>query len=163
METEWYLVQQHGEGKYGPFRTSELQALVDDGRLTPNDRLWSEGMDDWEPAFQLTHLNIQWPHNRNVPPPVDPFPMPASTTGDVRYDPTDRYVAAALAILLGYLGLHKFYYGATGSGIIMLLLSITCLGVSVTWPLAIIEGVIYLTKSPEEFHRLYRIEKKGWL
>ncbi len=163
METEWYLVREQGGEQYGPFRASELQGLVDDGRLTPTDRLWSEGMSDWEPASALTQLGLNWPQTRKVPPPVNPYEPSIDTRGGVRYDESDRFIAAALAILLGYLGVHKFFYGATSAGIIMLLLTFTCLGSVVIWPLAIIEGVIYLTKSPEEFHRLYRVEKKGWL
>ena len=163
METEWYLVREHGGEQYGPFRTSELQGLVDDGRLTPTDRLWSDGMTDWQPASSLSQLGLNWPQLRKVPPPVSPYGQPTVQGDGPRYDESDRFIAAALAILLGTFGAHKFFYGATGAGVIMLLLTFTCVGSAFTWPLGIIEVVIYLTKSPEEFHRLYRVEKKGWL
>jgi TM2 domain-containing membrane protein YozV len=164
METEWYLVREHGGEQYGPFRTSELQGLVDDGRLTPTDRMWSEGMSEWEPASSLANLGVAWPQMRKIPPPVNPY-EPTVPPGDgPRYDESDRFIAAALAFLLGGLGVHKIFYGATSAGITMLLISILpiCMGFAITVPISIIEGVIFLTKSPEEFHRIYRVEKKGW-
>ena len=64
------------------------------------------------------------------------------------------------AILLGYLGVHKFILGYTTEGIIQLALGlITC---GLTSIVSIIEGIIYLTKSDEEFVRTYIQGKKGW-
>jgi len=64
------------------------------------------------------------------------------------------------AILLGYLGVHKFILGYTTEGIIQLALGlITC---GLTSIVSIIEGIIYLTKSDEEFVRTYIQNKKGW-
>lgn len=65
------------------------------------------------------------------------------------------------AILLGPFGIHKFLLGYTSEGIIWLLLSIFTLG-SVTGLLGVIEGIIYLTKSDEEFYQTYQVHKKGW-
>ncbi len=74
-----------------------------------------------------------------------------------------KMAAGICAILLGHLGIHKFILGLTTPGIIMLLLTITCVGYPVMHIIGIIEGIIYLTKSDEEFYRLYAVEKKGWL
>lgn len=70
--------------------------------------------------------------------------------------------------MLGGLGVHKFIIGATTAGIIMLLVSLaggflTC-GVTygVMHIIGVIEGIIYLTKSDEEFERIYVQGKKGW-
>ena len=49
----------------------------------------------------------------------------------------DRLVAALLAFLLGWLGVHRFYLGRIGSGIAMLLLSCTLIGLLVTVLLAV--------------------------
>jgi len=84
--------------------------------------------------------------------------------------PTDskRILAGVLAIVLGSLGVHKFVMGLTTPGIIMLVVTIvlgapTCgAGISVMALIGIIEGVIYLTKTDEEFHQIYEVEKKGW-
>lgn len=72
-----------------------------------------------------------------------------------------RLAAGLLAILLGPFGIHKFLLGYTSEGIIWLLISLFTLG-SVTGILGIIEGIIYLTKSDEEFYQTYQVHKKGW-
>ncbi len=77
----------------------------------------------------------------------------------------DKKIAAGIvAILLGSLGVHKFILGYTTEGIIMLLVTVlTCgLGAMVTSIIGIVEGIIYLTKSDEEFVRTYIQNKKGW-
>ena len=55
-------------------------------------------------------------------------------------------------------GVHKFYLGYTKEGIIQIVLSFLCVGVLIGW----IEGIIYLTKSDEEFVATYINGKKGW-
>ncbi|HLW67066.1 MAG TPA: TM2 domain-containing protein [Gemmataceae bacterium] len=70
-----------------------------------------------------------------------------------------RILAGILAIVVGGFGVHKFVLGMTTPGIIMLLLA--CTGVSGI--IGLIEGIIYLTKSDEEFIRLYQSENpKQW-
>jgi TM2 domain-containing membrane protein YozV len=75
-----------------------------------------------------------------------------------------KVAAGMCGILLGSLGIHKFILGLTTPGIIMLLVSLlTCgLGAIPMWIIGLVEGIIYLTKSDEEFYRLYGVEKKGW-
>lgn len=76
-----------------------------------------------------------------------------------------RVIAGILGILLGALGVHKFVLGYTNEGIIMLAITIvTCgVGAAFTSLLGLIEGIIYLTKSDEEFVYTYQVNKKGWL
>lgn len=63
----------------------------------------------------------------------------------------DRTTAALLAIFLGGLGVHKFYMGDTGMGILYLVFCWTFIPAIV----GLIEGIIYLTKSDEEFAQTY--------
>jgi TM2 domain-containing membrane protein YozV len=72
--------------------------------------------------------------------------------------------AGILAILLGSLGIHKFILGYTTPGVIMLLISVLSCGTLAVVPsvIGIIEGIIYLTKSDEEFVRTYIQGQKGW-
>jgi TM2 domain-containing membrane protein YozV len=70
-----------------------------------------------------------------------------------------KIVAGILAIMLGGLGVHKFYLGMTTAGIIELILGV-CTGLG--FVLGIIEGIIYLTKSDEDFYQTYQVEKKAW-
>ncbi|WP_158730093.1 MULTISPECIES: TM2 domain-containing protein [unclassified Flavobacterium] len=69
--------------------------------------------------------------------------------------------AGLLAILLGPLAIHKFFLGYTTEGIIWLLISLFTCG-TVTTLLGFIEGIIYLTKSDEEFYQTYQVGKKAW-
>ncbi|MDR3689139.1 MAG: TM2 domain-containing protein [Fimbriimonas sp.] len=67
--------------------------------------------------------------------------------------------AGILAILLGGFGVHKFYLGNVTAGIIQIVLSF-CFGLGGL--IGIIEGIIYLTKSDEQFVSEYVIGKKSW-
>ena len=72
--------------------------------------------------------------------------------------------AGICAILIGALGVHKFILGYTTEGVIMLLLTLLTCGLAgmVTGVIGIVEGIIYLTKSDEEFVRTYVQNKRGW-
>ena len=78
-----------------------------------------------------------------------------------------KIAAGVLALLLGGLGIHKFYIGANGAGVIMLLVSIVGLvfaGIpsAIVAIIALIEGIIYLTRTDEDFYQTYEIGKKAW-
>lgn len=77
------------------------------------------------------------------------------------YQDNKKIAAGLLAILLGPLGIHKFLLGYTNEGIVWLVISLCTCG-TVTSILGLIEGIIYLTKSDEEFYQTYQIGKKGW-
>lgn len=70
-----------------------------------------------------------------------------------------KVLAGVLAILLGGFGVHKFILGYTKEGIIQLILGLAC-GVGAL--IGLIEGIIYLTKSDEDFYNTYQVGKKGW-
>ncbi len=70
-----------------------------------------------------------------------------------------KIVAGICGILLGGLGVHKFILGYTKEGIIQIVLFLLC-GIGAI--IGLIEGIIYLTKSDEEFVKTYIANKKGW-
>ena len=77
----------------------------------------------------------------------------------------DKKVAAGICgILLGALGIHKFILGYTKEGVIMLLITVLTLGFAafITGLIGLIEGILYLTKSDEDFVATYVTSKKGW-
>jgi TM2 domain-containing membrane protein YozV len=75
-----------------------------------------------------------------------------------------RIVAAVLAIVLPGLGVHKFVLGMTTPGLIYLLTLLFCGAFGgITCVLSVIEGIVYLTKSDEEFIKNYQGENpKQW-
>ena len=75
-----------------------------------------------------------------------------------------KIVAGILGIVLGAFGIHKFILGYTTEGIIMLAITLVSCGIlgMVTSVIGIVEGIMYLTKSDEEFVRTYIQNKKGW-
>lgn len=79
----------------------------------------------------------------------------------------NKLVAGLLAILLGSLGIHKFYLGYTTAGIIMLVVTLVGslvfgLGPLVMWVIGVIEGILYLTKSDQDFYNVYVANQKAW-
>ena len=77
----------------------------------------------------------------------------------------DKKIAAGICgIILGAFGVHKFILGYTKEGTIMLLVTVLSLGF-LGWIMGIIglvEGIIYLTKSDDDFVQTYGDGKKGW-
>jgi TM2 domain-containing membrane protein YozV len=61
----------------------------------------------------------------------------------------DRTIAALLAIFLGTFGIHKFYLGDIGLGIVYVIFSWT----GIPALIGFIEGIIYFTKTDAEFQR----------
>lgn len=70
-----------------------------------------------------------------------------------------KVVAGILGILVGIFGIHKFYLGYTKAGVIQLILGLLC---GIGGIIGLIEGIIYLTKSDEEFEEAYVINQKEW-
>lgn len=59
--------------------------------------------------------------------------------------PKSKITAFLLALFLGTLGVHRFYLGHGGTGVVMLLLSLTFVGLVVTIPWALIDCILILT------------------
>ncbi len=83
-----------------------------------------------------------------------------------------KILAGILGIVLGAFGVHKFILGYNKEGGILLGITLigivlTCLGVGIfmIWIsqlIGLIEGIIYLTKSDEEFYNTYQAGRKPW-
>ncbi len=94
-----------------------------------------------------------------APDPVVPGPPPAQSE--------KKLVAGILAILLGSLGIHKFYLGYQKEGIIMLVIGIVgwflcAIPTMIVGIIGVVEGVLYLTKPDAEFDRTYVTGRKPW-
>ncbi|MFV0388011.1 MAG: TM2 domain-containing protein [Pyrinomonadaceae bacterium] len=85
-----------------------------------------------------------------------------------------KLVAGICGILLGGFGVHKFVLGYNNEGFILLgcevlAIALTVISCGILSPLVfvpsligLIEGIIYLTKSDDEFVQTYIINKKPW-
>lgn len=87
-----------------------------------------------------------------------------AASSDLRKAGGDKLAAGLCGIFLGYLGIHKFLLGMTTPGLILLLVSLgTCgIGIAVTGTIGLIEGIIYLTRTDEDFYETYVVGKKPW-
>jgi TM2 domain-containing membrane protein YozV len=71
-----------------------------------------------------------------------------------------RIISGVLGLVLGYLGVHKFVLGYTTQGIIQIILTIVTCGLAGL--IGFIEGIIYLTKTDEEFIHIYQRNSRPW-
>ncbi len=90
-----------------------------------------------------------------------------------------KLVCGLLAILLAGLGIHKFILGYTGAGAIMLVVTLVSsfIVLALSWLLvgfcclpvlfavgviSIVEGIIYLTKTDDQFYETYMVGRRDW-
>ena len=64
-----------------------------------------------------------------------------------------RGIAGLLAILVGAIGVHYFYIGKTGAGVVFLLATLLSCGLLdvVTEIVSLIQGILFFTSTQEEF------------
>ncbi len=90
----------------------------------------------------------------------------------IQREKSKRIIAGVAGILLGYLGVHKFILNYNTEGIILLSMTgismlLTCVIIgafTIYIPILIgfVEGIVYLTKSDEEFIETYQTNRKSW-
>lgn len=127
------------------------------------------------------------------PPTPQAPPSPGPVWGTVPLAPAradagqKKLVAGVLALLFGWLGVHKFYLGYPGPGLVMLGLSLGVWVVALVlslltfllaaplvlplaglvaggvWLLGVAEGVIYLSQSDGQFADRYLDGRRPWL
>lgn len=86
-----------------------------------------------------------------------------------------KILTGIMALLLGGLGIHKFILGYTIEGIIILVINLVILPIlgfvtcGLGWSLyfftpiiPLIEGIIYLTKTDQDFYNTYMVNKRPW-
>jgi TM2 domain-containing membrane protein YozV len=117
------------------------------------------------PAIGAQPYQAQADYQQPYQPSYEPIQPPTPMYGqpmvqDWKTAGADKKVVAGIcAILLGGFGVHKFILGYTNEGIVQLLLGLFC---GVGGIIGIVEGIIYLTKTDEEFVRTYVYGHKGW-
>jgi TM2 domain-containing membrane protein YozV len=82
------------------------------------------------------------------------------------YGGKSNIAAGILGVFLGGIGVHKFYLGYTTPAVVMLLCGtlgwLLILPGLAVWLIGFIEGILYLTKSPEEFETVYVKNARHW-
>ena len=133
-----------------------LKQLIGSGQVRPQDLVWREGMAEWQAAASVPGLLATLPATVAGAPALPARPE------------SKRVLAGVMGILFGAFGVHKFIIGLTTPAIIMLLVSlvggiVTCgMAYGVMHVIGLVEGIIYLSKSDEEFYQTYIIKQKGW-
>ena len=77
--------------------------------------------------------------------------VPPGALGSISPSGRSRVAAAIFAILLGGIGIHKFYLGRIGQGILYILFCWTFIPALI----GLIEGIIYLTMTDDAFIQKY--------
>jgi TM2 domain-containing membrane protein YozV len=158
--------------QYGPASAGELRRWLAENRVNARTLIQPEGAADWKPLSSIPELMADL---KPPLPPLPPGPPPIGALPPTLASRASAKIPAGICgILLGAFGVHKFILGYTAAGGIMLtvaLLSIfggvlTC---GLLWPgylvmhlIGLIEGIIYLTKTDDEFVRTYVEGRKEW-
>ena len=147
--------------QYGPVTAEQLRGWMAENRVNAQTLVQTDGSQDWKPLGSLPEFAADL-----KPPPMSATPPPTITPPPSTSNPraSNKLPAGLCGILLGGLGVHKFILGYTGAGLIMLLVTVlTCfLASPVMHIIGLIEGIIYLCKSDDEFVRVYVDGRKEW-
>jgi TM2 domain-containing membrane protein YozV len=149
--------------EYVPASTEQLRQWIWEGRANAQTKAQASGDTDWKHLADFPEFHAVLGISAGAPPLISP-PVQAQLT---RPPGADKKIVAGVVALIPYtgaLGIHKFILGNTGAGVTRLLITVlTCgIGGAVMYIISLIEGLIYLTMSDEEFVRTYILNKKGW-
>lgn len=137
--------------QYGPIGAEQIHQWVAEKRANAQTLAWSEGSMEWKPLVSFPEFAALF---QAAPPAVPGYNPRAS----------NKIVAGVFGILLGGLGIHKFILGYTGAGLTALLISVLSCGI--LYPLmhllSLVEGIIYLCKTDDDFVRTYVDGRRPW-
>lgn len=143
--------------QYGPVNLEQIRRWLAENRVRSDTLVQAEGATDWKPLSFYPELA---PELKTPPPTITPLaPPPASNPRA-----SNKVAAGVCGILLGGFGVHKFILGYTGAGVIMLLISLLSCGslYFVMHIIGLVEGIVYLTRTDDEFVRIYVDGRKEW-
>jgi len=138
---------------FGPVPKSELDEWVSEGRLTADTQILRDGADQWQWATdeypQLAELEA--PAVQTAPNPFDfsavdtAAPRKSGPKSSSKMSDKSKVTAGLLGIFLGAWGVHRFYLGFTGIGVIQIVVTLCTLCLGGWW--GVIEGIMILTGS----------------
>src|ERR1051326_3372790 len=118
---------------YGPVSAEQLREWIAAGRADGHTMVQLDGSTGWKPLSTLPEFA-----GAIAPPAMPPLVHPV----DLR---KSKLVAGLLGIFLGGLGVHRFYLGYIGMGIIQIVVTVLTCGIGHFWGL--IEGILILAGS----------------
>lgn len=148
--------------QYGPVSAEQIHRWQAENRVNAQTLVQSEDATDWKPLSSFPEFSFA--SGSAVPPGPPSPPTIAAVSSTLAARASNKIPAGVCGILLGGLGVHKFILGYHTAGVITLLVSLlTCgIGAVVMHLIGLIEGIIYLCKSDEEFVRIYVDGRKEW-
>ena len=115
--------------EYGPVTAEQIRQWIAEGRANSSTLAKAEDSPEWKPLS--TFPEFTFPPIPAAPPLLD--------------DRKSRLVGGLLGILLGGLGVHRFYLGYIGIGIAQIVVTFATCGWGWIW--GFIEGILILTNS----------------
>jgi TM2 domain-containing membrane protein YozV len=146
--------------QYGPVTADQVRRWIAERRANGQTLVQVEGTPDWKPLGAISEFAADL-----RPPPAPPLATPPPTQPSAAASRAGSKIPAGVfGILLGPLGIHKFILGYVGAGLITL--AVTVLTCGLAWPIThvigLVEGIVYLCKSDEDFVRTYVDGKREW-
>jgi len=139
--------------QYGPVGTDQMRRWLGENRVNAHTLVQAEGTTEWKPLISYPEFASDF---KVAPPPM------ATSFSNPRA--SNKIAAGICGILLGSLGVHKFILGYTGAGLVMLLVTLLTCGAAapIIHIIGLIEGIIYLCKTDDDFVRTYVDGRKEW-
>jgi TM2 domain-containing membrane protein YozV len=152
-EAPWYYLVNNKQ--VGPVSTAALAAMIQAGQINLNTMVWQKGSDGWKPASLVSELAAAAPQV-SLPATVVMVPQAQPAWAPARYHQgKSKVTAGLLALLVGGLGIHKFYLGAWGWGLLYILFIWTFIPLIASF----IEGIVLLVMSDEAFDNAYNLRE----
>ena len=144
--------------QYGPVNLDQMRRWLAENRVRADTLVQAEGTTEWKPFSSFPELAAEL---KSAPPTIAPIAPPPAFSNPRA---SNKVAAGVCGIILGGFGVHKFILGYTGAGVIMLLVSLLSCGAlfGVMHIIGLVEGIVYLTKTDDEFVRIYVDGRKEW-
>ncbi|MGI6295241.1 MAG: TM2 domain-containing protein [Armatimonadota bacterium] len=145
----YYVIAEDGS-RYGPADIQQLSQWVTEGRVSASTVLEDETTGQKVAASSVLELAFtpaaassgMPPMQQAAPPSNQPFQSSVPYQTGVAGANKSKTAAGILGILLGGLGIHRFYLGYTAIGIAQIVVTVITAGFGSLW--GFIEGILIL-------------------